>query len=112
MLGTRDYIRKCGFSRVLIGLSGGIDSSLTAAIAVDAVGRENVRGVAMPGPFSSDHSIADARAMAEKLRIPFDIRSHHAGLRRDAAHARAGFRRPQARCHGRKHPGAFARSDC
>ncbi len=52
VLGTRDYIRKCGFSRVLIGLSGGIDSSLTAAIAVDAVGRENVHGVAMPGPFS------------------------------------------------------------
>src|SRR5580704_13920834 len=62
VLGTRDYIRKCGFERVLIGLSGGIDSSLTAVIAVDAVGRENVRGVAMPGPFSSEHSITDARA--------------------------------------------------
>jgi NAD+ synthase (glutamine-hydrolysing) len=61
VLGTRDYIRKCGFSQVLIGLSGGIDSSLTAVIAVDAVGRENVRGVAMPGPFSSDHSVRDAR---------------------------------------------------
>src|SRR5579862_8730936 len=73
VIGTRDYIRKCGFERVLIGLSGGIDSSLTAVIAVDAVGRENVRGVAMPGPFSSDHSIADARTMAEKLRIPFDV---------------------------------------
>ena len=73
VVGTRDYIRKCGFERVLIGLSGGIDSSLTAAIAVDAVGRENVRGVAMPGPFSSAHSVADARAMAERLRIPFDI---------------------------------------
>jgi NAD+ synthase/NAD+ synthase (glutamine-hydrolysing) len=73
VVGTRDYIRKCGFSRVLIGLSGGIDSSLTAVVAVDAVGRENVRGVAMPGPFSSDHSIADARTLAEKLRIPFDV---------------------------------------
>ena len=73
VLGTRDYICKCGFSRVLIGLSGGIDSSLTAAIAVDAVGRENVRGVAMPGPFSSEHSVADARAMAERLGIAFDI---------------------------------------
>jgi NAD+ synthase (glutamine-hydrolysing) len=73
VLGTRDYIRKCGFERVLIGLSGGIDSSLTAAIAVDAVGRGNVRGVAMPGPFSSEHSVADARAMAERLAIPFDI---------------------------------------
>ncbi|HEX4135988.1 MAG TPA: NAD+ synthase [Bryobacteraceae bacterium] len=72
-LGTRDYIRKCGFERVLIGLSGGIDSSLTAAIAVDAVGRENVRGVAMPGPFSSGHSVADARALAENLGIAFDV---------------------------------------
>jgi NAD+ synthase (glutamine-hydrolysing) len=73
VLGTRDYIRKCGFERVLIGLSGGIDSSLTAVIAVDAVGRENVRGVAMPGPYSSDHSIRDAREMAERLGISFDI---------------------------------------
>jgi len=73
VLGTRDYIRKCGFSRVLIGLSGGIDSSLTAVVAVDAVGRENVRGVAMPGPFSSDHSVRDAREMAERLGVQFDI---------------------------------------
>ena len=73
VLGTRDYIRKCGFSRVLIGLSGGIDSSLTAAIAVEAVGRENVIGVGMPGPFSSDHSVADARTMAERLGIRFEL---------------------------------------
>lgn len=73
VLGTRDYIRKCGFSKVLIGLSGGIDSSLTAVIAVDAVGRENVRGVAMPGPYSSDHSVRDAKEMAERLGIRFDI---------------------------------------
>src|SRR5580658_1028796 len=73
VLGTRDYIRKCGFARVLIGLSGGIDSSLTAVIAVDAVGRENVRGVAMPGPYSSGHSMTDARALAERLRIAFDV---------------------------------------
>ncbi len=73
VLGTRDYIRKCGFSRVLIGLSGGIDSSLTAAIAVEAVGRENVTGVGMPGPFSSDHSVADARAMAQSLGVRFEL---------------------------------------
>jgi NAD+ synthase/NAD+ synthase (glutamine-hydrolysing) len=73
VLGTRDYIRKCGFSRVLIGLSGGIDSSLTAAIAVEAVGRENVTGVAMPGPFSSDHSLRDARDMAVALGVQFEI---------------------------------------
>lgn len=73
VLGTRDYIRKCGFSRVIIGLSGGIDSSLTAAIAVDAVGRENVRGIGMPGPYSSDHSVRDAREMAERLGVQFDV---------------------------------------
>jgi len=73
VVGTRDYIWKCGFRRVLIGLSGGIDSSLTAAIAVNAVGRENVRGVAMPGPYSSDHSVRDAREMAENLGIAFEI---------------------------------------
>jgi NAD+ synthase/NAD+ synthase (glutamine-hydrolysing) len=79
VLGTRDYIRKCGFARVLIGLSGGIDSSLTAALAVDAVGRENVTGVAMPGPYSSEHSIADARALAANLGIRFEIVSINAG---------------------------------
>lgn len=68
-LGTRDYIRKCGFRSVLLGLSGGIDSSLTAVIAVDAVGPENVVGVAMPGPFSSESSLADARALAANLGI-------------------------------------------
>ena len=73
VLGTRDYVRKCGFSRVLIGLSGGIDSALTALIAVAALGRENVRGVAMPGPVSSEHSVADARSLAERLGIAFDI---------------------------------------
>ena len=73
VLGTRDYIRKCGFSKVLIGLSGGIDSSLVAAIAVDAVGAENVTGVGMPGPFSSDHSVTDARDMARNLGIRFEV---------------------------------------
>jgi len=75
VLGTRDYIRKCGFKKVLIGLSGGIDSSLVAAIAVEAVGRENVTGVSMPGPFSSDHSRSDARIMAERLGIRFETSS-------------------------------------
>ena len=73
VLGTRDYIRKCGFAKVLIGLSGGIDSSLTAALAVDAVGAENVTGVGMPGPYSSPGSIADARDMARNLGIRFEI---------------------------------------
>ena len=73
VLGTRDYIRKCGFRKVLIGLSGGIDSSLTAAIAVDALGAANVTGVGMPGPFSSPGSISDARALAENLGIRFEL---------------------------------------
>jgi NAD+ synthase (glutamine-hydrolysing) len=72
-MGTRDYIRKCGFERVIIGLSGGIDSALTAAIAVDAVGRENVIGVGMPGPYSSDHSVIDARDLAHNLGIRFEL---------------------------------------
>jgi NAD+ synthase (glutamine-hydrolysing) len=73
VLGARDYIRKCGFARVLIGLSGGIDSSLTAAVAVDALGMENVVGIGMPGPFSSAASVTDSRAMAEGLGIRFEV---------------------------------------
>jgi NAD+ synthase/NAD+ synthase (glutamine-hydrolysing) len=73
VLGTRDYVRKCGFSQVIVGLSGGIDSALTAAIAVDALGPENVVGVGMPGPYSSTGSIDDARALAENLGIRFEL---------------------------------------
>jgi NAD+ synthase (glutamine-hydrolysing) len=69
VLGTRDYVRKTGFSGVLIGLSGGIDSSLVAAIAVDALGAEHVTGVLMPSRYSSDHSITDAEALARNLGI-------------------------------------------
>jgi NAD+ synthase (glutamine-hydrolysing) len=73
VLGTRDYIRKCGFRSVLIGLSGGIDSALVAAIAVEAVGKENVTGIGMPGPYSSDHSLTDARCLAHHLGIRFEV---------------------------------------
>jgi NAD+ synthase (glutamine-hydrolysing) len=72
VLGTRDYVAKCGFRQVIIGLSGGIDSALTAAIAVDAVGAENVVGIGMPGPYSSQGSIDDARALASNLGIRFE----------------------------------------
>jgi NAD+ synthase/NAD+ synthase (glutamine-hydrolysing) len=75
VLGTRDYVRKCGFGRVIIGLSGGIDSALTAAIAAEAVGPENVIGVGMPGPYSSKGSIDDARALAANLGIRFELLS-------------------------------------
>jgi NAD+ synthase (glutamine-hydrolysing) len=79
VLGTRDYIRKCGFRSVLIGLSGGIDSALVAAIAVDAVGKENVTGVGMPGPYSSEHSVSDARDLAHRLGIRFEVVSIKGG---------------------------------
>jgi NAD+ synthase (glutamine-hydrolysing) len=69
--GTRDYVRKNGFRRVVVGLSGGIDSALTAAIAVDALGREGVVGVSMPSPFSSAATRADARRVARRLGIEF-----------------------------------------
>src|SRR5205085_5972455 len=73
VLGTRDYMRKCGFRQAIIGLSGGIDSALTAAIAVDAVGADNVVGVGMPGPYSSEGSVSDARELAANLGIRFEI---------------------------------------
>jgi NAD+ synthase/NAD+ synthase (glutamine-hydrolysing) len=73
VLGTRDYVRKCGFGQVIVGLSGGIDSALTAAIATDALGPENVIGVGMPGPYSSTGSIDDARALAGNLGIRFEL---------------------------------------
>jgi NAD+ synthetase len=69
VLGVHDYTRKCGFSKVVIGLSGGIDSSLVAAIATAALGAENVLGVLMPSPYSSEHSIQDALALAKNLGI-------------------------------------------
>lgn len=72
VLGLRDYVRKSGFSRALIGLSGGIDSALTAAIAVEALGAENVLGVSLPSAISSNHSRADAEALATNLGIRFE----------------------------------------
>jgi NAD+ synthase (glutamine-hydrolysing) len=72
-LGLRDYARKCGFTDVVLGLSGGIDSALTAAIAVEALGAEHVTGIAMPSQFSSQHSVDDARALANNLGIAFRV---------------------------------------
>jgi NAD+ synthase (glutamine-hydrolysing) len=73
VLGTRDYVRKCGFRQVIVGLSGGIDSALTATIAADAIGPENVLGVGMPGPYSSPGSIDDARGLAQNLGVRFEL---------------------------------------
>ena len=97
VLGARDYVHKCGFRKVIVGLSGGIDSALAAAIAADAMGPENVIGVGMPSPYSSQGSIDDARELALNLGIRFELlcitevfesfkqtlRSEFAGLRED-----------------------------
>jgi len=72
-LGTRDYARRCGFSRALLGLSGGIDSALVAAIAARALGPENVLGVAMPSRYSSEGALRDAEALARNLGIGFTV---------------------------------------
>jgi NAD+ synthase (glutamine-hydrolysing) len=71
VLGLRDYLRKCGFKRAVVGLSGGIDSALTAALAVAALGKENVLGITMPSPFSSGGSIEDSRQLTKNLEIQF-----------------------------------------
>ncbi len=73
VLGLRDYARKCGFQRIVIGLSGGIDSAVTAAIAVAAIGAENIRGVTRPSRFSSEGSVSDARDLAERLGVAFHV---------------------------------------
>ncbi len=73
VLGTRDYVHKCGFQKVIVGLSGGIDSALTACLAVDALGRENVLGVGMPTGYSSSGSVEDSRSLAANLGIRFEL---------------------------------------
>ena len=83
VLGTRDYVRKSGFSEICIGLSGGVDSSIVATIATDALGPANVHGVLMPSRYSSDHSIADARQLGANLGIgtrTVDIEPAHAAF--------------------------------
>jgi NAD+ synthase (glutamine-hydrolysing) len=69
VMGLRDYTRKCGFQKVVLGLSGGIDSAVTAALAVEALGKRNVLGVSMPSPYSSRGSITDAQKLARHLGI-------------------------------------------
>jgi NAD+ synthase (glutamine-hydrolysing) len=72
-MGTRDYLHKCGFSKAMFGLSGGIDSAVTCCIAAEAIGSENILGVSMPGPYSSKGSIDDSRELARHLGIDFKI---------------------------------------
>ena len=98
VLGVRDYFRKIGFKRALVAMSGGIDSSLTTCIAVEALGKENVIGVSMPSRFSSDHSKTDAQMLAENLGICFIkfsvqdvIESYKAALERPLDQIRGYF---------------------
>jgi NAD+ synthase (glutamine-hydrolysing) len=77
VLGVRDYVRKCGFSKALIGLSGGIDSAVVAAVAVEALGAANVTGIGMPSEFSSTGSVDDARDLAGRLAIRFELIAIH-----------------------------------
>ena len=78
---TRDYFQKSGFSKAVLGLSGGIDSALTAAIAVDALGEENVTGILMPSRYSSDHSVADAESLAANLGMMSHSHAHQTHAR-------------------------------
>ncbi|HIC92030.1 MAG TPA: NAD+ synthase [Syntrophaceae bacterium] len=73
VMGTRDYVTKCGFKKVVVGLSGGVDSSLVAYIATEALGNENVLGVAMPSPYTSKESMEDAAKLSKNLGIPLEI---------------------------------------
>ena len=109
IMGLRDYLRKCGFSSAVIGLSGGIDSAVVAALAAEALGADKVHGVAMPSRYSSDHSVADAKTLAENLGIKLsivEIEPMHAAFERAlAAHfegTELGVTEEniQARCRG------------
>ena len=80
VLGVQDYLGKCGFRSAVIGLSGGIDSAVTAALAVKALGAENVRGISMPSAYSSQGSLDDSAALAANLGIQYDVIPIHAGF--------------------------------
>ena len=73
VMGTRDYVHKCGFKSAILGLSGGIDSAVTACIAAEALGKENVRGISMPSMYSAPESYEDARTLAQNLGINFEV---------------------------------------
>jgi NAD+ synthase (glutamine-hydrolysing) len=72
-MGIRDYFQKMGFSKAILGSSGGIDSAVTLALACEALGEENVRAILMPSPYSTEHSVKDAEQLSENLRNPYDV---------------------------------------
>ncbi len=73
ILGIRDYFAKMGFTKAILGSSGGIDSAVTLALAVEALGRDNVRAILLPSPYSSGHSVSDAEQLSRNLGNPYDI---------------------------------------
>ncbi len=93
VLGTRDYVRKCGFPRAIVGLSGGIDSALVAAVAVDALGKENVIGIGMPSQYSSAGQPRRCARAGDQSRHPVRGRAHRGLVRRLSRRARTGLRR-------------------
>ena len=110
-LGLRDYLAKCGFKSAVLGLSGGIDSAVVAAIAVDALGPNNVTGVSMPSQFSSRGSILDALALAKNLADSMSANSDRRRFRSFQSAIQRSFCWPNRGCDGRKHAGAFAWHD-
>ena len=109
VLGTRDYLRKNGFTDAVIGLSGGVDSSLVAVVAVDALGPDHVHGLSMPSRYSSEGSVTDADALAAHLGI--DLRTVPIESAHSALSALIGVRpgRPLRRAHRREPPVAHPR---
>ena len=102
VLGIRDYVRKNGFGEVVIGLSGGIDSALVATLAVDALGPEAVRALAMPSPYSSRESVEDAVGCAQRLGVRIDTVPIDGRVRRVPAHARRPVRGHRGRASPRR----------
>ena len=109
VLGVRDYVNKHGFPGVVMGLSGGVDSALTLAIAVDALGPERVHAVMMPSRYTSAMSREDAAAQARALGVSFSSISIEDMFEATLAALRERVRRPRARCHRGEHPGALPR---
>ena len=105
VLGTRDYVHKCSFSRVLLGLSGGIDSGLVAAVASQALGQENVLCVLMPSPYTSHESLEDAELLAHNLGVKTITISITEIMQSYDAELAGPFLGLPGRCDGREHPG-------
>ncbi len=108
VLGVRDYVSKHRFPGVVMGLSGGIDSALTLAIAVDALGAERVQAVMMPSRYTSQMSLDDARVQARTLGVRYSSISDRGHVRGGPGRARGRVRRARTRHHGREHPGTRA----